>query len=241
MRSLFLILILTYLQAEALPESQLVNTLNPFYSDGCSVSPDSLGENNWTDCCVQHDIEYWAGGTKEQRKAADLALRSCIHNRTGSALLANIYYLGVRLGGRIEVKVKFRWGYGWTHDKGYKPLTNEELTLVEQLAPKNPEDIKIEAPRKYIKAYPSETRNYCLDQVIEHATKYLGPRLIKDVDENSVYTNRDSLLNIRVEGCSGRLAYAVRDFNEPRCTAITYRDQRRKAYFQFSDQLSCAD
>ena len=42
--------------------------LSPFTSDGCSLFPDSslINKDDWCECCFQHDLAYWKGGTKEE-------------------------------------------------------------------------------------------------------------------------------------------------------------------------------
>ena len=44
-----------------------------FTSEGCSLFPDGNFKDRalWCDCCLAHDISYWHGGTKEDRKHAD--------------------------------------------------------------------------------------------------------------------------------------------------------------------------
>ena len=46
----------------------------PFKSDGCTLSP----AFNFRHCCEDHDRKYWCGGTREQRRDADIAFRDCI-------------------------------------------------------------------------------------------------------------------------------------------------------------------
>ena len=55
-------------------------TLQPFSSDGCSAFPDGTLTNpkEWLQCCRQHDLAYWRGGTEEERQAADRELQECV-------------------------------------------------------------------------------------------------------------------------------------------------------------------
>jgi len=78
-----------------------------FKSDGCSLFPDG----NYRECCVEHDKAYYFGGTKEERKAADRQLCSCIRAK-GHRFLAPLMYLGVRIGGGAWLPTPFRWGFG---------------------------------------------------------------------------------------------------------------------------------
>ena len=83
----------------------------PFRSDGCSMWPDG----DWGHCCVRHDEVYWCGGTPQQRKEADIALRACVGGAMGYVM-----YWGVRFGGHPIFPTGFRWGFGWPYEGGYR-------------------------------------------------------------------------------------------------------------------------
>ncbi len=106
--------------------------LAPFVSDGCSLFPDSsvITTKDWCDCCFQHDVAYWQGGTEQQREQADIELKQCVLQKTGDKTLANLMYEGVRLGGSPYFYNWYRWGYGWSYlDNGrnkYQALTEAE-------------------------------------------------------------------------------------------------------------------
>jgi hypothetical protein len=118
--------------------------IRSFYSDGCSLFPDgNLGDHKlWCDCCFAHDIEYWRGGTEEDRKHSDERLRECVLGKTGDARLAGLMYDGVRLGGSPVFVNWYRWGYGWPYGRGYAPLTEAERADADarwlEYAEKNP-------------------------------------------------------------------------------------------------------
>jgi len=106
--------------------------ISDFSSDGCSLFPDGTIKDRakWCDCCLLHDISYWRGGTEEERKQADAALRDCVLARTGDKALAETMYLGVRAGGHPVFPNWYRWAYGWNYGRGYRPLNDEELAMV---------------------------------------------------------------------------------------------------------------
>jgi len=108
--------------------------LKDFTSDGCSLFPDGTisDREKWCECCLQHDIAYWRGGAKDERKKADDELRACVLGRTGDKALAETMYLGVRAGGHPAFPTWYRWGYGWTYGRGYRPLTGEEQKQVDK-------------------------------------------------------------------------------------------------------------
>jgi hypothetical protein len=108
--------------------------ISDFTSDGCTLFPDSslILKKDWCDCCFEHDIAYWQGGTKEERLKADEALRDCVLEKTGNEKLANVIYSGVRFGGSPYFYNWYRWGYGWHYDRKYKELNEEEKKQVEK-------------------------------------------------------------------------------------------------------------
>jgi hypothetical protein len=105
--------------------------LNPFTSDGCSKWMDGsiLDPHQWRDCCFQHDISYWMGGTKKEKEAADSQLAKCV-GETGAKTMGLIMEIGVAIGGGPGYHTSYRWGYGWTDNRGYRPLTEKEKTIV---------------------------------------------------------------------------------------------------------------
>jgi hypothetical protein len=106
--------------------------LVPFTSDGCSIFPDGTFEdrNKWCDCCRNHDLAYWQGGSAEDRDLADAILRDCVLARTNDPQLAETMYLGARVGGHPAFPTWYRWGYGWPYGRGYQPLSAVERLQV---------------------------------------------------------------------------------------------------------------
>lgn len=111
------------------------NALQPFSSDGCSLFPDSAAKTSldWCDCCFQHDIAYWRGGTEAERQHADKQLQTCVENKTGNGALAALMYEGVRVGGSPYFPTWYRWGYGWEENRGYQSLTDAQLKQADNL------------------------------------------------------------------------------------------------------------
>jgi len=129
MRNIFCIIWLIIL----LNSCTSTKTLKPFSSDGCSLFPDRslIDKEDWGECCFEHDIAYWKGGTKDERLKADEALRECVKEKTGNVNLANVIYQGVRSGGSPYFYNWYRWGYDWGYDRKYKKLTVKEKKEVE--------------------------------------------------------------------------------------------------------------
>mgnify|MGYP000435623119 CR=1 FL=1 len=115
-------------------QSITAGQLDSFSSDGCSQFPDGTldHENLWCDCCIAHDIAYWQGGNRKQKKRADNSLRECVLQKTGNTMLANIMYYGVTLGGSPVFPTWYRWGYGWRYGRGFQSLDRYEKQQVNE-------------------------------------------------------------------------------------------------------------
>ncbi len=87
-----------------------------FESDGCSCWPDG----DWLECCVKHDLVYWQGGTREERKDADRELGQCVTEK-GHPIVGQVMFLGVRMGGVWWLPTPFRWGFGWDYPDSGPP------------------------------------------------------------------------------------------------------------------------
>jgi len=109
--------------------------LKPFTSDGCSAFPDGSIQHKelWLACCTEHDFSYWKGGTYQERLIADKTLQACVA-KIGRKKTASIMLAGVRVGGSPFWPTTFRWGYGWSYPRFYKPLTKSELEQVKKLS-----------------------------------------------------------------------------------------------------------
>lgn len=84
----------------------------------------------WEECCFEHDIAYWQGGTAAERLEADQLLRECIEQRTGDRILAKVMYDAVRAGGTPYFPTWYRWGYGWPLGRQYRELSDAERSQV---------------------------------------------------------------------------------------------------------------
>ncbi len=111
------------------------DTLKPFVSDGCSAFPDGTFQQNelWLSCCIEHDYAYYKGGTYQERLESDKKLATCVAN-IGQPSIGLLMLLGVRVGGGPYFPTKFRWGYGWSYPRLYRPLTDQELKQIKDSA-----------------------------------------------------------------------------------------------------------
>lgn len=128
-----LLLVSFFISVTTLSLSATAEEIKPFTTDGCSVFPDGnlIDNKKWLNCCVSHDFAYWKGGTYDERKEADEALKQCVIG-IGEPELAELMYLGVRMGGSPYFPTWYRWGYGWPYLRGYEPLTAEEESDIEK-------------------------------------------------------------------------------------------------------------
>lgn len=110
--------------------------LKEFTSDGCSYWPDGTREkpDAWLECCYEHDRDYWLGGTRDQRKMSDLRLKECVKQEFAD-WMGILMLLGVRVGGRPNYDTSYKWGYGWTYERGYIEVSKEELDYANRLSP----------------------------------------------------------------------------------------------------------
>ena len=124
------LLLITFLFAA----SYRTQTLKPFTSDGCSAFPDGTRKQKelWLTCCTAHDFAYWKGGSYNDRLIADKKLQACVAE-VGRKKTAALMLAGVRVGGSPFWPTSFRWGYGWSYPRFYKPLSESELELVKKL------------------------------------------------------------------------------------------------------------
>lgn len=99
--------------------------LAEFVTDGCTGFPDG----NYFDCCVQHDREYYVGGSWKERWRSDKKLFSCIAAKPKfyNKLVAPIAWLGVRVGGVSWLKASFSWGF--SRNKSYLAKVNKQKKL----------------------------------------------------------------------------------------------------------------
>lgn len=81
-----------------------------FKSDGCSWFPDC----DYRDCCEEHDLAYYFGGTSKERSQADKKLYKCVAAKKGfhHKIIAPVMWLGVRIFGVSWLPTPYRWGFG---------------------------------------------------------------------------------------------------------------------------------
>lgn len=108
--------------------------LMSFANLGCSsaLNPSELASDEWCGCCVEHDIAYWRGGSSMQREQADERLRDCVQRTSRNEVIADSIYKGVLDGNSKYFFTGYRWAYGWSFDRSYKPLNEKEQHIANQ-------------------------------------------------------------------------------------------------------------
>ncbi len=126
--------------------------LKHFYTDFCTFFPEGtrLKPKLWEECCVRHDLVYWAGGTKDQQKQSDLELKQCVTIKAGRAW-GSLMYRGVRIGHLSPIKSEMKWGHGWGDDRSFQPLKSVEIDHIRDLLQTT--EIKEEFKDHYINTY----------------------------------------------------------------------------------------
>ncbi len=110
------------------------NYLKPFETDGCSISPDSslTSKKSYLPCCIQHDYNYWLGGSESDRLNADQTFYACMKT-VASTLTAYSYYRAVRISGGPRTGLPFKWGYGWSKNRLWKEINSSHVSFIEEL------------------------------------------------------------------------------------------------------------
>ena len=103
--------------------------VNKFHYDGCTMFVEGTASEPklWDHCCLEHDLFYWAGGSKIQRRNADRALRQCIRD-VGHPRLAQLMYVAVRTGRFYPFPfVGQQWGNAWASKRNYRCLSAQDV------------------------------------------------------------------------------------------------------------------
>jgi hypothetical protein len=146
-RRLAWLLAIALASASTLPDRIRPGDLESFTSDACSHFPEGPASDAklWCRCCLDHDTAYWQGGTRDERRAADRALRDCVA-ATGEPWIAALVLAGVTIGGTPYLPTSYRWGYGWPYLRGYRALGPEERAAVaRRLAEPGVQEVEQEA------------------------------------------------------------------------------------------------
>ncbi len=195
------------------------NSLHPFTSDGCSVAPDNeyIGNLYWLGCCVEHDKKYWLGGTRQEKELADSDFKQCLLTNGMSSLESSIYNLAVEYGGSPYLSTNWKWGYGWSRNRLYSPLSAADKNEAKKYDKLFQLPIKIVTPVIFPRFIDKiSSINFCKDELVT--------RLKKNLNINS----SDELFIVKTEAEGGRDAFQV---FSPQCQAGYF-------YFEFKPTLA---
>lgn len=96
----------------------------PFTSNGCS----GFREARFFSCCYVHDMAYWAGGDRSDRRRADGVLRDCLKEISHDPVLSYVAWGLVRLAAIPGWFCCDGWNRAWrnTDRDRYSALTRDE-------------------------------------------------------------------------------------------------------------------
>lgn len=150
----------------ALPQGTLRQKLFSFKTDQCTLFPErSLADPNqdWSHCCVAHDISYWIGGPESWREKADDKLKSCV-KETGAIEEGELMHTGVAVGGAPYFQTPWAWGFGWRRKKSYSSFDSKQISIIQQKIPsvldvlKNLQDQWSSQQYDYVREYLDKIR-----------------------------------------------------------------------------------
>jgi hypothetical protein len=129
-KAIFILLTL-FMNAQAIAAK---DTLVPFQTDYCTGIPEGVPYNRtaWKNCCLMHDMFFWAGGEKSDRDEADLGLKRCVEDK-GYPKIAWVIYQAVRLGSYSPIKFEDKkWNFGWPGRPEHQKLSSEDIDQIEK-------------------------------------------------------------------------------------------------------------
>jgi hypothetical protein len=99
-----------YAQTTSADKTTTAEIPEGFKSDGCTSFPDG----DYADCCYDHDLAYFKGGSWKERWSADKKLYKCVVAKGGfkHKFIAPMMWLGVRAFGVPWLPTSARWGFG---------------------------------------------------------------------------------------------------------------------------------
>jgi len=108
-----------WVRLQGLPKFDVVE-----HSDGCSGGMSTIYSKlkflhkqhgktlQWRECCEVHDLAYYYGGSKNEKKIADEKLNLCVSKVVGNKFFGKTMKIAVEIGGGPYLPTSYRWGYG---------------------------------------------------------------------------------------------------------------------------------
>ena len=130
------VVILFFLSASMLSAfAKNERSLKPFLTDYCTAYFEGTRERPgvWKHCCLEHDLYFWAGGSRSDRQETDLRLGKCVE-ATGEVEQGRLMYAAVALGGISPIKFRAKFfGNGWKQNRPrYTKLSSDETQIIIQ-------------------------------------------------------------------------------------------------------------
>lgn len=130
MFKVFFILLTLFMNTKAFAAN---DALVSFQTDFCTGIPEGTPSDReaWKNCCLLHDMLFWAGGDRDDRDAADLTLKTCVEE-SGYPHIARVIYHAVRLGSYSPIKFENKkWNFGWPERPTHQKLTAADVDRIE--------------------------------------------------------------------------------------------------------------
>ncbi|MES2527896.1 MAG: hypothetical protein V4598_12460 [Bdellovibrionota bacterium] len=127
----FFILLTLFMNAKAFAVN---DKLVSFQTDYCTGIPEGVPQNRtaWKNCCLKHDMFFWAGGDKKARDESDLDLKKCVEDK-GYPKIAWVIYQAVRLGSYSPIKFENKkWNFGWPERPEHQKLSSSDIDQIEK-------------------------------------------------------------------------------------------------------------
>lgn len=132
-------------------------------------------------------------------------------------------YWGVRSGGHPSIPATWHWGYGWTIDRGYGELTEEESAQVDgrmKSIPADPRAVALSSP-PILETRGSLTDDYCLDQSLTaierlHGREFRVAR--KTVASKKTSLGAERTYSVWIDGCEAPFRASFLVLKEAACT-----------------------
>lgn len=127
----FFILLILFMNTNAIAFN---DRLVSFQTDYCTGIPEGVPQNRnaWKNCCLKHDMFFWAGGDKSARDESDLDLKKCVEDK-GYPKIAWVIYHAVRLGSYSPIKFENKkWNFGWPERPEHQKLSSSDIDKIER-------------------------------------------------------------------------------------------------------------
>jgi hypothetical protein len=105
----------------------------PMETDYCTLYPEGTRYRPelWKHCCLQHDLFFWAGGTRQDQLEDNYRFRDCVSKVSGYAH-GKIVYLAITAAQYSPYKIpEKKYNNGWRSRSPYQRLSVQDIDRIE--------------------------------------------------------------------------------------------------------------